>query len=195
MISNSALLEWGVGSEDVLRTELLYTDVHLKERKLLNPIQVKDITTGIARYRTAYLPDEKMLDTLFTEYLSVEIGDITKRSSGRNPLVQGSEGYFAYRIPSIAVTKNGTILAFAEGRRNSIADTGDIDIVLKRSFDNGVTWSPLEIVVNEWINRCQNPVPIVIPETNRIVLLYCWNERASGNRRIFVVYSDDEGKS
>ena len=193
--SNSAILQWGARREDVLGTELLYTDVHLKERRLLNPIQVKEITTGIAHYRTAYLPDEKMLDTLFTEYSSIEIGDINNRSTGRNPFVQGSEGYFAYRIPSIAITNSGTILAFAEGRRNSIADTGDIDIVLKRSSDNSVTWLPLEIVVNDGINRCQNPVPVVIPETNRIVLLYCWNEGASGNRRVFVTYSDNEGES
>ncbi len=193
--TNKAILEWGASNEDVLRTELTYTDVHLKEKTLYDPTEVNDITTGIARYRTAYLPNVNMLDTLYTEYKNIEIGDTKNRSTGRNPFVQGSEGYFAYRIPAIVATKNGTVLAFAEGRRNSIEDTGDIDIVLKRSSDNGKTWSPLEIVINDGVNRCQNPVPIVISETNRIVLLYCWNKGASGERRVFVVYSDDDGAS
>lgn len=179
--------------EDALRTELIYTNVHLEEKVLINPEEIGDITAGDLRYRTAYLPEEKMLDTLYTDYDVAEVGDLSNQSTGMNPFIQGAEGYFAYRIPSMVVTDNNTILAFAEGRRNSIEDTGDIDIVLKRSTDNGATWSALEIVKNDGINRCQNPVPIVIPETNRIVLLYCWNIGSSGERRVFVTYSDDEG--
>lgn len=179
--------------EDALRTELIYTNVHLEEKVLINPEEIGDITAGVLRYRTAYLPEEKMLDTLYTDYDVAEVGDLSNQSTGINPFIQGAEGYFAYRIPSMVVSGDGTILAFAEGRRNSIEDTGDIDIVLKRSTDNGATWSALEIVKDDGVNRCQNPVPIVIPETNRIVLLYCWNVGSSGERRVFVTYSDDEG--
>jgi len=53
----------------------------------------------------------------------------------------GEDGYHTYRIPSLLVTKSGTLLAFCEGRRNSRQDWGDIDIVVKRSGDGGQTWS------------------------------------------------------
>lgn len=52
------------------------------------------------------------------------------------------EGYAYFRIPTMVITNSGTILAFAEGRRNGPEDEGDIDIVLKRSTDKGKTWGP-----------------------------------------------------
>src|SRR5712691_4253106 len=55
--------------------------------------------------------------------------------------VAGQEGYHTYRIPSLIVTKKGTVLAFCEGRRNNAADLGDIDLVVRRSEDGGDTWS------------------------------------------------------
>ena len=50
----------------------------------------------------------------------------------------GENGYNTFRIPALVVTNEGTVLAFAEGRKNGSSDTGDIDIVLKRSTDNHV---------------------------------------------------------
>ena len=44
----------------------------------------------------------------------------------------GEEGYKCFRIPTILKSQNGTLLAFAEGRKNSCSDTGDIDLVLKK---------------------------------------------------------------
>src|SRR5437016_10153392 len=58
----------------------------------------------------------------------------------------GQEGCFTYRIPVIVRAHNGDLLAFAEGRKKSASDFGDIDIVLKRSSDKGRTWGPLELV-------------------------------------------------
>jgi sialidase-1 len=66
----------------------------------------------------------------------------------------------------IVRAKNGDLLAMAEGRKNSVSDHGDIDIVLKRSHDDGQTWGPLELVQDEesdpkakvWIG---NPTPVV----------------------------------
>ena len=54
--------------------------------------------------------------------------------------VSGLDGYHTYRIPATIVSQKGTILAFCEGRKNSPRDHGDIEFVLKRSFDNGNTW-------------------------------------------------------
>ena len=53
----------------------------------------------------------------------------------------GQEGYHTFRIPAAIVTPSGTLLAFCEGRRGSMSDTGDIDLVLKRSDDGGQSWN------------------------------------------------------
>ena len=56
------------------------------------------------------------------------------------------QGYSCFRIPAIVRSKQGTLLAFAEGRVDDCGDTGDIDMVLKRSTDGGRTWPPLWLV-------------------------------------------------
>ena len=45
----------------------------------------------------------------------------------------GEKGYNTFRIPSVIATSRGTLLAFAEARREGAGDAGDIDLVLKRS--------------------------------------------------------------
>lgn len=73
----------------------------------------------------------------------------------------GKEGYPRYRIPALLTTAKGTVLAFCEGRKAGRGLTGDIDIVLKRSGDSGVTWGPLEVVVDDGEHTLGNPCPVV----------------------------------
>ena len=59
--------------------------------------------------------------------------------------------YACYRIPSMVWVANeasphAVLLAFAEGRRGSCADKGDVRIVARRSSDGGQTWSSIEQV-------------------------------------------------
>lgn len=105
----------------------------------------------------------------------------------------GTKGYTAYRIPALLVTQKGTVLAFCEGRVNSIADDGDIAILVRRSEDAGETWSPQEIVQAD--SSCDaitigNPCPVVDRDTGTIWLTFCRN-----NRDVFATHSDDDGKS
>ena len=117
---------------------------------------------------------------------------------------KGVGGYDTYRIPAVATATNGALLAFCEGRVNSSGDAGDIDIVLRRSADNGATWSDQQVVWSDGSNTCGNPVPIVDRDTGRVVLLMTWNLGTDGEsaivnktsadtRRVFIVYSDDNG--
>ena len=100
----------------------------------------------------------------------------------------GADGYHTYRIPALIVTAKGTILAFCEGRKNSAADHGDIEIVLKRSFDNGESWQEMQIIWDDGENTIGNPCPVVDQDTGTIWLPFCWN-----NDRVFVTSSGDDG--
>jgi hypothetical protein len=58
----------------------------------------------------------------------------------------GAEGYHMYAIPSLAITPDGTILAFCEGRKHGPTDHQEVWLVLRRSTDNGVTWGDLQLL-------------------------------------------------
>lgn len=115
-------------------------------------------------------------------------------------------GYNTFRIPAIITTMKGTLLAFAEGRKNGSSDTGDIDLVMKRSEDSGKTWSELKIIWDNGENVCGNPAPVQDKTTGTIYLLSTWNlgtdrepdiiiETSKDTRRIFVLVSSDDGRT
>jgi sialidase-1 len=118
-----------------------------------------------------------------------------------------TEGFQCFRIPAVVRAPDGDLLAFAEARRpfedKFCHDDGSIDLVLRRSSDEGKTWGPLETVLagDPWGRDLGatrgNPVPIVLtegPHQGRIVLLSTWNvEGSRAERRPFVQYSDDGG--
>lgn len=118
----------------------------------------------------------------------------------------GDDGYKCYRIPAIVTTKKGTLLAFAEARRNNCGDAGDIDLVVKRSSDGGKTWSAMSLVWSDADNTCGNPAPVLDQKTGTIHLLSTWNlgtdhekqiidGTSKDTRRIFVLTSSDDGNS
>ncbi|MFD2873122.1 exo-alpha-sialidase [Mucilaginibacter ximonensis] len=118
----------------------------------------------------------------------------------------GDAGYSCFRIPAMIATEKGSLLAFAEGRKNDCGDSGDIDLVLRRSEDGGKTWSPVQVVWSDSTNTCGNPVPIQDISTGKIWLVSTWNngqdhekqirtQTGRDGRRIFILSSDDEGHS
>src|SRR5262249_30764355 len=85
--------------------------------------------------------------------------------------IAGRDGYHTYRIPSLLVTKKVTLLAFCEGRKKGAGDAGDIDLLLKRSVDNGKTWLPTQLVWDDGSNTCGNPCCVQDARTGTIWLL------------------------
>src|SRR5688572_21099217 len=55
--------------------------------------------------------------------------------------------YHSFRIPSLVRTKANSLLAFVEGRASNNRDWGNINLLYKRSTNNGATWSGLREVV------------------------------------------------
>ena len=83
----------------------------------------------------------------------------------------GTEGYNTYRIPATVLTTNNTLLAFCEGRKAGRGDGGDIDLVLRRSTDNGKTWQKMQVVHEEGGKArvtIGNPCPVVDRSTGTI---------------------------
>ena len=118
--------------------------------------------------------------------------------------VSGHDGYHTYRIPSALTTPKGTLLAFCEGRKNARSDTGDIDLLLRRSTDGGATWGPIQTVWDDGPNTCGNPCPVADRETGTIWLLLTHNlgkdpqsrivdGTSEGTRTVWVTRSDDDG--
>ena len=101
----------------------------------------------------------------------------------------GKEGYPMYRIPTLIKTHNNTLLAFCEGRR-SLADHGNIDIVMKCSTDNGNTWSALKVIWNDAKNTCGNACPVIDEASGDVILITTWN-----NLKVFTMRSADNGNS
>ncbi|MFW6163557.1 MAG: exo-alpha-sialidase, partial [Planctomycetota bacterium] len=80
----------------------------------------------------------------------------------------GQDGYHTYRIPSVIVTPKGDLLAFCEGRKHSRSDTGDIDIVSKRSTDGGMTWSEMDVIADHGPHVIGNPCPVIDQATGTL---------------------------
>lgn len=119
----------------------------------------------------------------------------------------GADGYKIYRIPAIETAPDGSLLAFAEARKYGGSDPGygkqDIDLVLKRSTDGGLTWSPMKVIEDPgdlW--SAANPATVVDRTTGRVWVLYLRSkpERSTDTSRpgtddmqTLARYSSDQG--
>lgn len=105
----------------------------------------------------------------------------------------GDEGIAIYRIPSLIVAPGGSLLAFCEARKESCNDATPTDLVMKRSVDGGLSWSPMQVVVcGKGREAIMNPCPVV---DGKIILLFCINAHKTGrgHHRYLVAASDDDG--
>ena len=119
---------------------------------------------------------------------------------------KGEDGVDTYRIPALVAAQNGDLLAFAEARHGNSSDTGDIDLVMKRSSDGGRTWSKQRTLWDDAKNTCGNPCPVVVSSTGAILLLATRNlgtdhesqiiaGKSEGTRTVWVLQSDDHGET
>lgn len=70
-----------------------------------------------------------------------------KETSAKVQVFPQKEGNDYYRIPTLIQLTNGDLLAFADRRIGSIGDLPNkIEVVMKRSINNGKTWSAATLV-------------------------------------------------
>lgn len=98
--------------------------------------------------------------------------------------------YASMRIPALVVTKKETLLAFCEGRIGTASDWADMDLLMRRSTDQGRTWEPTVVIAaREGGTPTSNPTPIVDSE-GTIHLLY-----QRDYAHAYYVQSKDDGKT
>lgn len=98
------------------------------------------------------------------------------------------DGFYAsMRIPALVVSKKNTLLAFCEARIGNASDWADMHLSLRRSTDEGKTWSAMHILDSMKQGPVGNPVPIV-DEQGTIHLLYQKDYKEG-----FYIRSTDDG--
>lgn len=120
--------------------------------------------------------------------------------------VPKADGFASVRIPSVVVSKAGTVLAFAEGRAAD-ADQAKNKIILKRSTDGGRTWGKVAVVADDGDKALNNPCAVVERESGSVLVVYQSYPAGVGERsgaiqpgydgekvvRNWLVTSDDDG--
>ena len=101
----------------------------------------------------------------------------------------GDDGAYSYRIPGLATTNNGILIATYDIRHQTTLDLQeDVDVGVSRSFNGGLTWQKMQTVIDmgEWggLPQAQNgvgdPCILVDTKTNEVYIFALWTH-AMGN--------------
>ena len=102
--------------------------------------------------------------------------------------LNGPDGHYdgtarSVRIPGMAVTNNGTIIAVADARVDGPYDLGggtnNIQIVMMRSTDNGLTWEPPRVIrhADTTSEGVGDPSVLVDRMTGEVYVFYTYSPR------------------
>jgi sialidase-1 len=101
---------------------------------------------------------------------------------------QGQDDVHTYRIPGLATTPAGTLIAVFDVRRKSAGDLpGDIDVGMMRSTDQGRTWSKMQIILDfeekeagSRGNGVGDPAVLVDRRSGHILVVGLWSKGDRG---------------
>ena len=124
------------------------------------------------------------------------------------------DGVVTYRIPGIATTGRGTLVAVYDNRNRSGRDLpGDIDVGMSRSTDGGRTWEPMRVIMDMGDDPKFNydgvgdPAILVDQKTDTLWVAATWshgNRSWHGSRpglrpeetgQFMLVKSEDDGRT
>lgn len=106
-----------------------------------------------------------------------------------------------YRIPALVTAPNGDLIAAIDERVpscNDLRGSDDINIVIRRSNNNGKTWGPIEMVMNFPLGQSASDPSMIVDEiTNEIFLFYNFMnlDAEKDVYYLHVMKSSDNGKS
>jgi len=112
-----------------------------------------------------------------------------------------SQNIACYRIPSLISTNNEVLIAAIDERNKSCSDlkwNRDINIVIRKSNDQGKTWSKIEKIIDFPIGQsASDPSMIVDRFTNEIFLFFNYMDldNAKDVYRFMLIKSLDDGES
>lgn len=137
----------------------------------------------------------RCITIFFLSLVSALFISTTPAESGErvSVFVAGDDGYHTFRIPAVIAAENGDLLAICEGRKDNRADHGDIDLVMKRSTDQGKTWGKLRVIHEQGGTEkvtIGNPCPVLDRSNGRLILPF-----TRDNDDVLVTYSDDHGQT
>jgi sialidase-1 len=126
----------------------------------------------------------------------------------------GQDDCHTYRIPGLATTNKGTLIAVYDCRYKGSGDLpGDIDVGMSRSTDGGTTWEPRRVIMDmgrdkSWrFDGIGDPAVLVDRVTGAIWVAATWSHgnrswRGSGpgltpkeTGQLMLARSDDDGKT
>ena len=114
----------------------------------------------------------------------------------------GENGVTEYRIPSLVVSNTHILIAICDARVDQRGDApNNIDVVMKRSFDLGKTWTPVRrIVVFPGQEAACDPCTLMDRETGAIWVFYDYavpHDTLPRNRHMMfhAIRSDDDGET
>lgn len=106
-----------------------------------------------------------------------------------------------YRIPSIITALNGDIVTTIDERVPSCGDlkwSNDINIVMRRSEDNGKSWSKIETIVDYPIGESASDPSMILDKTTGEIFLFFNYMNLDTEKDVYylkMISSKDNGKS
>jgi sialidase-1 len=95
-----------------------------------------------------------------------------------------------YRIPAIVKARHGELLVFAEKRNAGSNDIGNHDLVMKRSWNQGRTWSEETVLLDDGDRSSADPTPFVEPASGKIWLFFLRDKK-----EYHYIVSQDDGNT
>lgn len=106
-----------------------------------------------------------------------------------------------YRIPSLIMAQNGDLIAAIDERKINCGDlrtNKDINIVIRRSEDNGVTWSEIKTIVDLPLGESASDPSMILDETTEKIFLFFNYMDLNTNPEVYYlryISSNDHGRT
>ena len=110
-------------------------------------------------------------------------------------LISGDLGVNTYRIPILKSLPDGSLIALSEGRKYNSADVGPKFLAMRRSTDQGLTWSNTTFIEDdgEDPDGLNLGTVFVDEEKNRVFVIYSLCATKCVYHTTFLISSDDFG--